>query len=367
MFGFDERRLTMTTFQGINRRDVLLWAGATLGAWVASPLARLGIAGAVEALDFSEIESRLRATIDEKIFEGVGLLLCTGDKTLYKRAFGADTIETVHLLASATKLASGTAVVTLVQDKLVTLDDPIRKYLPKFGPVRGAISIRQLLAQTHGMPAGHPSIPRPQQDNGMTLAECVDQIAEDDSVDFPPGSKQQYRPAVSYQIMGRIAEVATGEPWATLFEKRIARPLEMTTFDYGKTANPRIGGGAKCALQDYGNMLQMHLSGGVFNGRRVLPEELVAEMQKDQSYGAPFSQGRSGLRKQYGYGLTWWIDLLDERNQPVQFSVAGAFGAIPWLNSKAGYGGFLLVQNRLPAAWRLYTELFPILNDMKLS
>lgn len=353
----------MSSIQKISRRQALLSMGATLGVSLASPRwLTLGIAEAVEKSDFSQIDRRLKQTIDKGVFEGIGLLLCTSDRTLYKKAFGADTTETTHLLASATKLASATTVMTLVHDKLIKLDDPIKKYLPMFGAVRGAITIRQLLAQTHGLSANHPCVPAPQRDNGMTLEECVNEIAKDDSVRYPPGSKQEYQPAISYHIMGRIAEVVTREDWAMLFEKRVAGPLEMKTFSYGKTGNPRIGGGAKCALQDYGNMLQMQLA---VKGRRVLSEALVGEMQKDQSREAPFTPGR-GARKQYGYGLAWWFDLLDEKGQAAQFSVGGAYGAIPWLNRKSRYGGFLLVQKRLPEAWKLYSELFPVINSMRL-
>lgn len=349
----------------ISRRQALLSMGGALGMSAASrPWLTPGIAEAAGKSDFSEIDRRLKETIDSGVFEGIGLLLCTKDRTLYKKAFGKDTTETTHLLASATKLASATAVMTLVHDKLLRLDDPIKKYLPKFGAVRGAITIRQLLAQTHGLPFTHPCIPAPQQDNGMTLEECVNRIASDDAVRFSPGSKQEYQPAISYHICGRIAEVVTRQDWATLFEQRVAGPLEMKTFSYGKTKNPRIGGGARCALQDYGNMLQMHLAGGVFKGRRILSEALVAEMRKDQSRGAPFTPGAG--RRQYGYGLTWWFDLMDEQRQPVQFSVGGAYGAIPWLNRKSRYGGFLLVEKRLPESWKLYSELFPIINSMKL-
>ncbi len=351
----------MSSTRKVNRRQALLDLRA-LGALALMPRLPPGIVDVAEQPDFSEIERRLKETIDQGVFTGIGLLLCTSRKTLYKAAFGADTTETTHLLASATKLASSTTLMTLVDDKLIELDQPINKYLPKFGAVRGSITIRQLLAQTHGMPALHPCIPAPQQDNGMTLDECVNEIARDDSVRYTPGSKQEYQPAISYHIMGRIAEVVTRHDWATLFEERVAGPLEMKTFSYGQTKNPRIGGGARCALQDYGNMLQMHLAGGVFKGRRVLSGALVAEMQKDQSRGAPFTPGR-GARQQYGYGLTWWFDLLDERRQAIQFSVGGAYGAIPWLNRKARYGGFLLVEKRLPEAWKLYSELFPIIND----
>ncbi len=341
---------------------------AVSNLWLQSPRQMWGIAEAAQQPDFSEIDRRLQETITRGTFNGIGLMLVTSDKTLYKKAFGADTTETKHLLASATKYPSAIAVMTLVDSNLIKLDDPIKKYLPQFGPVRGAITIRQLLAQTHGMPANHPCIPQPAQrnGNGMTLEQCVNQIAQDDSVVFPPGSKQEYMPAVSYHIMGRIAEVVTGKEWAALFKERVADPLEMTTFNYGTPANknPRIGGGGESALQDYGNLLQMSLAGGVFKGRRVLSAASVAEMEKDQSGGAPFTPSAVSRGLQYGYGLAWWFDLLNVNKQPAQFSIAGAFGAIPWLNREAGYGAFLLVQDDLVESWDVYTGIFPILNSM---
>ncbi|MGH9847673.1 MAG: serine hydrolase [Blastocatellia bacterium] len=299
----------MDSIRKISRRQALLSMGATLGVSFASrPWLTPGIAEAVGKSDFSEIDRRLKETIDTGVFEGIGLLLCTSDKTLYKKAFGADTTETTHLLASATKLASATTVMTLVHDKLIKLDDPIKKYLPQFGPVRGKITIRQLLAQTHGMAAGHPSIPAPQQDNGITLEESVNQIAKDDSVQFPTGSKQEYQPAVSYHIMGRIAEVVTRQDWATLFEKRVAGPLEMKTFSYGKTKNPRIGGGAKCALQDYGNEEQSFIAA---YDARTGKEIWRVPREPETNYSTPFvwqTEARAEIvapatKRTIGYGL----------------------------------------------------------------
>ncbi len=256
--------------------------------------------------DWSEVDAKLKGSIEDKTFEGVGLLLCTAEGTFYKKAFGADTTETTHLLGSATKLASTTTIMTLVDDRLINIDDPIKKYLPQFGPVSGAITIRQLFAQLHAMPAGHPSIALPLQDNGFTLEESVNQIAKDDTVRYPVGEQHEYQPAVSYHIGGRIAEVVTGEVWKELFDERVRIPLDMQTSTYGETRNPRIGGGAKCALQDYGNLLQMHLAAGVFKGRRVLSEASVREMQKDQLNGAPFTPiGRTN-----GYGLSWWFEAM---------------------------------------------------------
>jgi CubicO group peptidase (beta-lactamase class C family) len=313
------------------------------------------------SLDLGDVDRRLRASVQDGTFDGIGLLLCTADGPFYKKAFGEDTTETTHLLASATKYASATAVMTLVDDELVTLDEPIATYLPQFGPVRGKITIRQLLSQTHGMEAGHPSIPSPLQDNGMTLAESVDLIAEDDTVQRPPGSKHSYEPAVSYHICGRIAEVVTGQPWRKLFAERVKNPLEMDTFTYGDTPNPRIGGGAECALQDYGNLLQMHLAGGMFKGRRVLSEASVAEMQKDQIAGLEFTPLRG--HESHGYGLAWWFDIVDENDDPVQMSIGGLWGALPWINREHGYAGFQLVQKFYVESSKLYREISGMINS----
>ncbi|HWC76949.1 MAG TPA: serine hydrolase domain-containing protein, partial [Blastocatellia bacterium] len=126
-----------------SRREVIaLGASAICASLLPSPaFARTPQRKAKWAkLDWADVESRIKATIDNGTFDGAGLLLCTAEGTFYKKAFGADTTETTHLLASATKLASTTAIMTLVDDKLIKLDDPIRKYLPQFGSVRGAIT-----------------------------------------------------------------------------------------------------------------------------------------------------------------------------------------------------------------------------------
>jgi CubicO group peptidase (beta-lactamase class C family) len=333
---------------------------AGIAGAAASAAGRRATAAAIRALDLRDVEARMQRAVDDGTFEGIGLPLCAADGTGFRKAWGADTVTTTHLLGSATKLASTTAFMTLVDDGLVALDDPIRKYLPKFGPVRGAITARQLFAQKHGMAASHPSIPRPLAANGMTLAESVDAIAADDTVLYPAGEKHSYQPAVSYHVAGRIAEVVTGQAWNTLFDERVRTPLRMRTFTYGDTPNPRVGGGAQCALQDYGNLLQMHLAGGTFEGRRVLSEAAVREMQRDQLRGIPFAPVASHAA--VGYGLGWWFEIADASGRGVQMSVPGVYGAIPWINLEHGHGGFQLVGKSLAPSSKLHYEVNPLVN-----
>ena len=311
--------------------------------------------------DFEALRAALQGAIDAGQVEAAGLVIVKGGRRVFLEAFGRYTIESADLLWSATKLASATAVMSVIDDGLARLDDPISRYLPAFAGAKGAITIRQLLAQTHGLPADHPSIAAPLQDNGLTLAESVDQVARDLEPEYPAGSRHRYAPAASYAILGRIAEVVTAQSWVELFAERVGSPLAMKSFTYGETRNPRVGGGAACALVDYANLLQVHQEGGVFAGRRVLSEAAVMEMRRDQLHGLPFTS--PAQKREHGYGLTWWFDEVDETGTAVQLSVPGGLGAIPWLNLQRRYAAFLLVRKTLAASVAVYESILPLINQ----
>ena len=321
---------------------------------------KAGTAGAVN-YDFSAVSSRLKRAVDNGELPGVGLIIVNRDSTLYKEAFGTSTVNSALLIASATKLASASVMMTLVDEGRIALDDPIAKYLPQFVDAKGAITIRQLLSQTHGLPADHPAIPFPGRDNGLTLAQAVDQIARDVVPTRPPGTAFEYAPTVSYHIMGRIAEVVTGEPWAVLFKKRIADPLQMSNTTYGNTQNPRIGGGISTTIEDYSHLVQMHLRRGTFGATRVLSDSAIVEMQKDHVKGLPFLSFPA--KPEIGYGLTWWFDEVDTNKNATQISVSGAWGAIPWTNLSYQYGAFLLTFDQLANSVPVWEEIVPLIHQ----
>jgi len=254
-------------------------------------------------------------------------------------------------------------MMTLVDEGRIALDDPIAKYLPQFVDAKGAITIRQLLSQTHGLPANHRAIPFPGTDNGLTLAQAVDQIARDVVPTRLPGTAFEYAPAVSYHIMGRIAEVVTGEPWAVLFKKRITDPLQMSNTTYGNTQNPRIGGGISTTLEDYSHLVQMHLRRGTFGAKRVLSDSAIIEMQKDHVKGLPFLRPPTASKPEAGYGLTWWFDEVDAGKSATQISVSGAWGAIPWINLSYQYGAFLLTFDQLANSVPVWEEIVPLIHQ----
>ncbi len=313
------------------------------------------------AADFSAVTAELEAAIAEGIVPAAGLIVLLPDSVVYREAFGTYTPDSTDVLWSATKLASATAAMTLVDEGLIDLNDPISRFLPQFSGTEATIMVRQLLNQTHGLPFDHPSVAPPQVDNGLTLAESVDQIARDIRGEVPPGTRFKYAPSVSYAILGRIGEIATGQSWTELFTERVGGPLTMDTFSYGPGQNPRVGGGAVASLDDYANLLRMHLRDGELDGTRVLSEASVLEMQRDQLAGVPFST--SIKKEEHGYGLTWWFDEVDSTGAAIQVSVPGGRGAIPWLDLEHRYGAFLLVSKDAVSGVAVYERILPLIRQ----
>ena len=108
---------------------------------------------------------------------------------------------------------------------------------------------------------------------------------------------------------GRMAELATGKSWETLFQEKIGRPLDMssthfTPVDTTQGHNPMLGGGARTALRDYSHFLQMIADGGMFRSKRVLSESSIREMQADQVGAARVGPGEyvSRVREALGAG-----------------------------------------------------------------
>ena len=279
---------------------------------------------------------------------GVAVRLAKGEQVLYERYFGSYSALTVVPIASATKLLSAATVMTLVDANTLDLDAPVSATLPAFTGEKGLMTLRQMFSHTSGLPGG--TDPPVLADKTITLAQAADQIACCIALAAAPGTQFAYG-GLSMQVGGRVAEVADGRLWDALFAQRLAGPLGMTHTDYdgfGPTDNPRIAGGARSSLDDYGRLLEMLLGKGSFRGTRILSETAVAQMWQDQTVGVPIAfapVGFAGLR----YGLGAWRNLVTAPGEPLRVSSPGAFGFTPWIDLDLGfYGIFMVVTNYQP-------------------
>ncbi|WP_214070686.1 serine hydrolase domain-containing protein [Mucilaginibacter sp. dw_454] len=160
------------------------------------------------------------------------------NKVIWAKAFGyadkdrnilADT-GTVYRIGSITKTFTATLLMLLVEDKKISLDDYVEKYVPEITDIKGysskhKITIRQLASHTSGIKRDpEPDsfyIGDPSQWERM-LMRCIPRS----SLAFTPGDKFLYS-NVGYAFLGLALERAGGEPYIDMLQRRIIEPLQM--------------------------------------------------------------------------------------------------------------------------------------------
>lgn len=251
--------------------------------------------------------------------------------------------DALFWIASQSKPMTATALMMLVDEGKVTLDDPVGKYLPEFKGQWLAVeqdrehvllrwpahpvTVREILSHTSGMPFSS-AMERPTLDL-LPLRDSVRSYAMTPLL-FEPGTRYQYSNA-GINTAGRIIEVVSGTPYEVFLEKRLFGPLGMkdTTFrpDRGQLARlaksykpdaektgleettvtqlryplddrsrqPVPAGGLFSTAGDVGRFCRMVLNGGVHEGKRYLSEASVSRMTSKQT----------GDAIKEGYGLGW--------------------------------------------------------------
>lgn len=329
------------------------------------------------------ISERLQAFVEAGEISGaVGLVIKDG-KVVYHDAVGLADIEgkrpmlkdSIFAVASMTKPIAATALMTLVDEKKVAIDDPVSKYIPAFKkvtlngkPLEKEITIKHLMTHTSGLG-------RPERKSEMTLAELADAIAAA-PLAFEPGTKWQYGDGIS--VAGRIVEVASGEAFADCVRKRITEPLGMkdTAFwltdsqaariavlyakdkESGKLSpasnfispgaltrvrTPNPSGGLFSTAADMGRFYQAILNGGELDGKRIVSKEAVAEMTRLQSGDLV-----TGFTPGNGWGLGWCLvqkpQGVTAALSPGTFGHGGAFGTQGWVDPQTKTIYVLLLQ-----------------------
>lgn len=303
----------------------------------------------------SRIDSAMARAIDRHEIAGAVVLIMRDGHTVYERAFGwADREDdkrmktnAIFRIASMTKIITSVAIMSLVEQGLMGLNDPLSQFLPEFThttvmlrdsgnrvvPARREITIRDLLTHTagisYGTDTGLASLYRAKglgpaagfgwytADKDEPICQTMERLA---TLPFAaqPGSRYVY--GYSTDILGCVIERVSGMPLDAFLEKRITGPLGMhdTHFYLPKDDEDRLttvyastdadtvvpapegargqgdyangpeisfsgGAGLTSTASDYARFAEMLRSGGQFNGERILAPATVALMTTNQT------------------------------------------------------------------------------------
>jgi len=320
---------------------IFLAAGWALQARAES---RAPAVGTLSPEALTQLDEIIRNEIATGKIPGGILLIKQHGKVVHFECFGVRdpdtgqpmTPDTIFQIYSMSKAVTSVAVMMLVDDGKVSLDDSVAKYIHSFAdakvgvdlsdesgkyplklvPLQRPITIRDLLRHTSGISYGffgetqvqklyaNPLLYAGNYDN----AEFADRIASLPLAD-QPATRWNY--SHSTDVLGRVVEVVSGQTLYQFEKQRLFDPLGMSDTAYyvpdeskwARIANgflvdrfrvagikdPRLprrwesgGAGLVSTIGDYARFLQMLLNGGELDGRRYLKRETVALMTSDQ-------------------------------------------------------------------------------------
>ena len=283
--------------------------------------------------------------------------------------------RTIFPLASVTKPVTAAVVMTLVEEGLVALDEPVIRLVPEFRVepgtdgadpalerLRPTVTVRQLLAHTAGLP----------EDLGPRESRYAEQVDLDTIVDamchlplqFPPGSELRYSNA-GYGILTRLVERLTGQEFWTVARRRVLQPMRLrdTVARPGPEVESRIAhladtSHAGTARETYNGAYWRGLAipwGGLFGtprdlarfagaflpsgaaGPHLLSAPAVALMTADQANGVPGGVESAKVRWDVAHwGLGWEVKGSKRRHwtgdltSPRTFCHWGHAGTLLW-------------------------------------
>lgn len=306
---------------------------------------------AVTAQSASQIDALIGGTYQPNE-PGAVILVARDGQTIFRKAYGlADAAKGTPLtpdmqlrLGSITKQFTSTAILMLVDEGKIGLDDDITRFLPGY-PTHGQhISIEHLLTHTSGIASFTGKIGYVAHMNeDMTVAAVIDGF-KNDPLDFAPGSAYKYNNS-GYFLLGAIIEKVSGQPYADFLEQRIFQPLGMHDTAYegrqhgkaiaaaGHTRNPN-GFGPAAPL----SMTQPFAAGALVSTVDDLARWDAAvsagKLLKPATWQRAFTKPvlTNGKTSFYGYG---WI--------------MGSVRGVPVIEHSGGINGFNTFAVRVPS------------------
>lgn len=215
------------------RLSVVIWFVLVIAILAAAPAAYGQ--GALSSTQQARIDSVVADTLKATGAPGASIAVVWEGKMAYERAYGSGRLTPPtpaattmrYSIGSVSKQFTATALLLLAEDKRLSLDDKVSKWLPQLTRAN-EVSLRQLLSMTAGYQDYWPqdyvftAMRKP-----ITAQALLEQWARK-ALDFEPGTKWQYS-NTNYIIAGLIVEKVSGMRFFEFLRKRVFQPLGMTS------------------------------------------------------------------------------------------------------------------------------------------
>ncbi len=376
----------------------------------------------------ARIDGWMDRWVSEEKLAGISVLVQRRGEVAYRRCAGladrergvAMAPDTVLRVYSMTKPLTSVAVLMLYEEGRFLLDAPVSRFLPEFADMRVAvdgdpqrtepasrpITVHDLLTHTSGLTYGFmqaTGVDALYRDGGVdfqtsdaSLAEVVQRAAALPLL-AQPGTAWNY--SIATDVLGRLVEAVSGQPFGDFLLERVIRPLGMTDtgFSVPEAALPRFaalygrgedgratlledprdsrfgaprricsgGGGLVSTMGDYLRFCRLMLNRGELDGVRLLGSKTVALMTSNHLRGDMAAMGQARFSESsyegIGFGLGFSVMLDPARAQilgtPGEYAWGGAASTGFWIDPAEEMAVLLLTQLLPSSTYPLRQEL----------
>jgi CubicO group peptidase (beta-lactamase class C family) len=270
------------------------------GAGGTDPAGRWRYPGAdwerVDPADAGFDPAGLRRLAEQAEAAGSSCLVVTRDGVVVdEHVWGPEPATTPRQAFSVTKSVTSTLVGIAAGDGVLSLDDPVSRYVPEWrGSPSEAVTIEDLLSNSSGR---HWDLAT---DYGQMALGADDKTAFAIGLgqDAPPGEIWAYNNS-AVQVLSAVLEVATGQPAAEYAETRLFQPIGMETSSLSTDAagNTMTFMGLRTTCLDLARFGYLAMRDGAWDGEQVVSTAFVEA-----------ATGRSSTSLNAAYGLLWWLN-----------------------------------------------------------
>lgn len=192
------------------------------------------------------VDSVAKESIEKQASIGLSIGIARGDQIVLAKGYGSADLELdvpatekmVYRIGSITKQFTAAAILLLVEEGKIKLDDPLTKFLPDYPTQSHDVTIRHLLQHTSGIKS-FTSLPNYRQllSQNVTHEDILARF-KDLPFNFEPGKKFRYCNS-GYYLLGMVIENVSELPYDEFLQTRVFKPLKMNATYYDK-ASPII-------------------------------------------------------------------------------------------------------------------------------